>query len=180
MYKFILKSIAISTLSCMFFVTAHAGNTITKSSKSSNEKTEMITPKTAFPVFIVESLNKAKIFYKANFDFTVAFENEWYLHLVSSSGIQVAFMLPNQPTQPEIFHKSYGGKGVIFSLEVSDADSAYAFAKKKSLDIALELRSEEWGQRHFSIKDPNGVYVDIVQSIQASEEYLQDYKKIEN
>ena len=136
----------------------------------------MITPNNAFPVFIVKNINKAKDFYENNFDFNTVFENEWYLHLVSKSGIQVAFMRPNQPTQPEIFHKPYNGKGVIFSLEVNDADSVYAFVKKQSLNIVLELRSEEWGQRHFSLEDPNGIFIDIVQAIKPSEEYQKDYE----
>jgi uncharacterized glyoxalase superfamily protein PhnB len=58
---------------------------------------------------------------------------------------------------------------------VDDADSAYAEAKKKSLNIVVKLRSEEWGQRHFCIKDPNGVYLDIVQAIEPTEEYQQGY-----
>ena len=136
----------------------------------------MITPNSSFPVFIVKSLSKAKSFYENNFDFNTAFENEWYLHLVSNSGIQVAFLLPNQPSQPDIFHQSYNGNGVIFSLEVNDADSVYSYAKKQSLDIILELRSEEWGQRHFSLKDPNGIYIDIVQAIKPSEEYQEGYE----
>ena len=84
--------------------------------------------------------------------------------------------MPNQPTQPDIFHQAYSGKGVIFSLEVDDADLAYSEAKKTPLDIVLELRSEDWGQRHFCIKDPNGVYLDIVQAIKPTEEYQQGYE----
>jgi len=129
----------------------------------------------SFPVFIVKSITDAKAFYLGHFNFQIAFENEWYLHLVSTSGIQVGFMLPNQPTQPQIFHESHSGAGVIFSVEVNDADAAYAEAKKSDLDIVLDLRSEDWGQRHFSIKDPNGVYVDIVQAIESTEEYQSGY-----
>ena len=136
----------------------------------------MINPNSSFPVFIVESLDKAKSFYSEHFSFGVAFENEWYLHLVSESGIQIGFMLPNQPTQPEIFKSPYPGNGVIFSLEVEDADSAYSEAREKSLNIVLELRSEDWGQRHFCIEDPNGVYLDIVQAIEATEEYQVGYE----
>ena len=84
-------------------------------------------------------------------------------------------MLPDQPTQPKIFHHAYDGNGVIFSVEVNDADTAYAYAKKLSLDIVLTLRSEDWGQRHFSIKDPNGVYIDIVQAITPTKEYQSGY-----
>lgn len=136
----------------------------------------MIQPASSFPVFIVADLQAAKAFYTDNLAFGVAFENDWYLHLVSESGVQLGFLLPDQPTQPEMFHQAYSGSGVIFSIEVDDADAAYAFAQNQSLNIALELRSEDWGQRHFCIEDPNGVYIDIVQAIAPTEEYEQGYQ----
>ena len=136
----------------------------------------MIQPTSSFFVLIVNDLTSAKSFYINNFGFNVAFENEWYLHLVSESGIQVAFMLPNQPTQPDIFKKQYNGNGFILSLEVDDADQAYSQAKQNALEIALDLKSEEWGQRHFAIKDPNGVYIDVFQATEPSEEYKSGYE----
>ena len=135
----------------------------------------MIKPNSSFPVFIVENLDEAKSFYSNHLGFDVAFENEWYLHLISESGIQIGFLLPNQPTQPDIFHRTYDGSGVIFSLEVDDANSAYSKAKEKSLNIVLELVSEDWGQLHFCVKDPNGIYLDIVQAIEPTEEYQQGF-----
>lgn len=135
----------------------------------------MIEPKGSFPVFIVKDIDAAKSFYTENFGFDVVFSGDWYIHLVSKSGVQVGFMLPDQPTQPPIFQKPYCGEGVIFSLEVEDADSAFAVAKSNALKIVLELQSEDWGQRHFCIQDPNGVYLDIVQSFEPTEEYRSDY-----
>lgn len=135
----------------------------------------MIEPKSSFPVFTVENLAAAKSFYTANFGFDVVFAGDWYIHLISKSGVQVGFLLPDQPTQPPMFQKPYLGEGVIFSLEVEDADAAFAAAKSKALNIVLELRSEEWGQRHFCIQDPNGVHLDIVQSFEPTEEYQSDY-----
>lgn len=137
----------------------------------------MIKAHSSFPVFTVKSLDEASTFYSDYFGFTVAFENTWYLHLVSESGIQVGFLLPDQLTQADIFRKPYNGNGVIFSLEVTDVDSAYSEAQEKSLNIALELRSEDWGQRHFCVLDPNGIYLDIVQAIEATEEYQQGYRE---
>ncbi len=131
----------------------------------------MIEAKSSFPVFTVKDLEAAKSFYTQNFGFHIVFSNDWYLHLVSQSGIQVGFLLPEQPTQPPIFQDLYSGSGVIFSLEVDDADTAFATAKSKSLNIVLELRSEDWGQRHFCIEDPNGIHLDIVQAIEPTGEY---------
>jgi len=135
----------------------------------------MIEAKSSFPVFTVKDLDAAKSFYTQNLGFEVVFSGDWYVHLVSTSGVQLGFLLPDQPTQPPIFQKPYPGEGVIFSLEVEDADSAFEIAKSKSLDIVLELSSEDWGQRHFCIRDPNGVYLDIVQSFEPTEEYQSDY-----
>jgi catechol 2,3-dioxygenase-like lactoylglutathione lyase family enzyme len=141
-----------------------------------SETMKMLRANDSFPVFTVNNLDAAKSFYTDNVGFAVAFENEWYLHLVSESGIQLGFLLPDQATQPSIFHKAYNGDGVIFSLEVDDADAAYAFALDKSLNIVLELRSEDWGQRHFCIEDPNGIYLDIVQAITPTDDYQQGYE----
>lgn len=135
----------------------------------------MIEPKSSFPVFIVKDLDAAKSFYADHFGFHIVFSGDWYIHLVSESGIQVGFMLPDQPTQPSIFQEPHVGEGVIFSLEVEDADTAFSVAKSKELKIVLELRSEEWGQRHFCIQDPNGIYLDIVQSFEPTEEYQSSY-----
>ena len=135
----------------------------------------MISADSSFPVFIVADLKKAKVFYTEQFDFSVAFENEWYLHLATPTGIQVGFMLPDQPSQPAMFHPGYEGRGVIFSLEVGDVDAAYAAARGASLKIVLDLRSEDWGQRHFCIEDPNGIHLDIVQTIAPTAEYEEGY-----
>jgi hypothetical protein len=43
------------------------------------------------------------------------------------------------------------------------------------LPIHLEIRSEIFGQRHFITSDPNGILIDIIQVIPASEEYTQKY-----
>ncbi|GAM62400.1 glyoxalase [Vibrio ishigakensis] len=135
----------------------------------------MIEPISSFPVFTVKDLDAANKFCAEELGFNAVFSGDWYLHMVSASGIQVGFLLPNQPTQPEIFQKAYSGDGVIFSLEVSDADKAYGVAQARGLNIVFELKSEEWGQRHFCIQDPNGIHIDIVQSFEPSEEYQSDY-----
>ena len=135
----------------------------------------MVEPKSSFTVFIVKDLIAAKSFYTENLGFEVVFSGDWYIHLVAQSGVQVGFMLPDQPTQPPIFQEPHSGKGVIFSLEVEDVDAAFVEARSKSLHIVFDLKSEDWGQRHFCVKDPNGLYVDIVQSFEPAEEYQSDY-----
>lgn len=135
----------------------------------------MIDATSSFPIFIVKDLETAKSYYITHFGFRPVFENEWYLHLVSAAGIQIGFMLPDLPTQPDLFQKGYSGSGVIFSLEVDDAAAAFAYATAQGLKMVLDLRSEDWGQRHFSLEDPNGIFLDIVQAIEPTAEYREGY-----
>jgi len=47
-------------------------------------------------------------------------------------------------------------------MEVEDVDGEYQRVKALNLPIALELRDEPWGDRHFAVTDPNGIAVDVV------------------
>ena len=135
----------------------------------------MIQPKSAFPVFVVPVPTNAIGFYR-NLGFAEVFNSGWYVHLATESGVQVGFLEPNHPSQPEFLHQPTRGEGSLFSLEVDDATKAYEEALNLGLEIALELKSEEWGQRHFMVRDPHGLIVDIVQAIEPSNEFADDYK----
>lgn len=138
----------------------------------------MITPKSSFPVFIVEVPAIAVDFYR-HLGFAEVFNSGWYVHLATESGVQVGFLEPNHPSQPEFLHPSFSGIGSLFSLEVDDAAEAYEDAKRLGLEIAMELKSEEWGQQHFMLRDPHGLTVDIVQTIEPAAEYAKDYANYE-
>lgn len=43
------------------------------------------------------------------------------------------------------------------------------------MDVLLPLRYEAFGQRHFIVKDPNGVMIDVIQPIPPDPTYLAQY-----
>ncbi|MFK7980055.1 MAG: VOC family protein [Saprospiraceae bacterium] len=45
---------------------------------------------------------------------------------------------------------------------MTNVDGLYADLKAKGVNIELEIRDEPWGDRHFAIKDPNGIGIDFV------------------
>lgn len=136
----------------------------------------MIQPKSSFPVFIVPTPTEAVGFYQ-NLGFSEVFNSGWYVHMATESGVQIGFLEPNHPSQPEFLHPPTKGVGSLFSLEVDDATSAYEEALNLGLEIVLELKAEEWGQRHFMLRDPHGLILDIVQAIEPSEDFAKDYKQ---
>ncbi len=119
--------------------------------------------KKLYPITITEKLVETKDFYTNLFGFEVVFEADWYIHMKHTSGVEVAVMLPNLQNQPTFLHGGYVGNGVVYSLEVDDARAEYERLKGLGASFVLDIKDEEWGQRHFMMKDPAGVSIDVVQ-----------------
>lgn len=112
---------------------------------------------------ITEKLAESRKFYQEVLGFGVTFENEFYLLMhTPNHQAEIAFLLPNHPSQQPFFHPSYSGKGMYFTIEVEDVDSLYESIKKNEVEIKIPMRDEPWGDRHFAIQDPNGIGIDIV------------------
>ncbi len=121
--------------------------------------------KRLFPITITKNLSECKEFYTKFFSFEIVFEADWYIHMRHESGIELAVMQPDLANQPKFLHKAYAGEGIVYSFEVDDAKAEYERLKALGATIIYELTDEEWGQRHFILKDPAGVSVDLVQQI---------------
>jgi hypothetical protein len=47
--------------------------------------------------------------------------------------------------------------------------------RRDRLRAELELRSEDFGQRHFIVADPNGVLIDVITPIAPAASYADQY-----
>lgn len=112
---------------------------------------------------ITEKLQETKNFYTEVLDFGISFENEFYLLLhTPDQTAEISFLQPNHSSQKPIFQSAFNGKGVYFTIEVENVDEVYKQLKDKGVQIEIEIRDEQWGDRHFAIIDPNGIGIDIV------------------
>ncbi|WP_367393196.1 VOC family protein [Lewinella sp. LCG006] len=112
---------------------------------------------------ITDKLQETKKFYTETLDFGVSFENEFYLLLhTPNHSAEISFLQPNHPSQQNIFQSAFNGNGVYLTIEVEKVDEVYKQLKDKGIHIEIEIRDEPWGDRHFAIKDPNGIGIDIV------------------
>ena len=112
---------------------------------------------------ITEKLAESKAFYTQVLQFGVTFENDFYLLLhTPNQEAEISFLLPNHPSQQPIFQKPFTQQGVYLTIEVENVDEYYQKLKEQGVPIAIELREEPWGDRHFAIIDPNGIGIDIV------------------
>ena len=112
---------------------------------------------------ITEKLAESKAFYTQVLQFGVTFENDFYLLLhTPNQEAEISFLLPNHPSQQPLFQKPFTQQGVYLTIEVENVDDYYHKLKEQRVPIAIELREEPWGDRHFAIIDPNGIGIDIV------------------
>jgi catechol 2,3-dioxygenase-like lactoylglutathione lyase family enzyme len=112
---------------------------------------------------ITQNLQKSKTFYTEVLGFGITFENEWFalLHTPDKS-TEIGFLLPGLSSQKPVFGAEFSGKGVYLTIEVDEVDKIYEQLKSRGIPIEVDLRNEPWGDRHFTILDPNGIGVDIV------------------
>ena len=128
----------------------------------------MIEINELFPLYVTSNLAELKEYYAVHFGFNAVFFDEtFYLHLLHpDTGHQIGFLIPDHPSQPAFLHSATSNVGAIISFDVSDAKAAYSTAQESGLNIVLDYTEESWGQRHFIVRDPQGLLIDIVEHFQ--------------
>ncbi|GAK42895.1 glyoxalase/bleomycin resistance/extradiol dioxygenase family protein [Paenibacillus urinalis] len=124
-----------------------------------------------YPVILTEKVALSSAFYSTYFQFEKVYEADWYVSLKLTNGkvpYELALLDASHPTIPSVYQKSV--QGLILNIEVDDVDSEYKrLIMDEKLPLQLDIRNEEFGQRHFITSDPNGVLIDIIQIIPPSE-----------
>jgi uncharacterized glyoxalase superfamily protein PhnB len=128
-----------------------------------------------YPVLMTDDVAGTTAFYIQYFRFSPLFESDWYVHLQSAEDrrVNLAILDGSHETVPEEGRGRVSG--LILNFEVKDADGEYERLKAAGLPILLALRDEDFGQRHFITRDPNGVLIDVIKPIPPSAEFAAQY-----
>ena len=128
---------------------------------------------------MVQDVAGTAAFYLKVLAFESTFESDWYVSLKKkgSEGIfQLAILAADHETIPDGFRRPSGG--ILLNVEVSNAAEIYnTLVKQNKLPLHLDLRDEEWGQRHFITADPAGNLIDVIELIKPSDEFLAKYSE---
>ncbi|TMV07719.1 glyoxalase [Ruegeria sediminis] len=132
-------------------------------------------PTQYYPVIQTADVSGTAAFYQANFGFRPAFAADWYVHLQSESdpAVNLAILAAEHETIPA--EARGAARGIILNFEVADAAAEYHRLKAAGLPILKPLCDEDFGQRHFITKDPNGVLIDVITPIPPSAEFAAQY-----
>jgi predicted enzyme related to lactoylglutathione lyase len=110
-------------------------------------------------------VRESRDFYSKYFNFITKLETDGFVILQHKvhTAYEILFCVPNSPFVNEIFRPEYTGQGIIFQMEVEDIEKEYDRIKDMGVPIVLDLVSGSVNGKHFTIKDPNGILIDVVQ-----------------
>ncbi|MEV0289105.1 VOC family protein [Kribbella sp. NPDC050820] len=128
-----------------------------------------------FPVICADDVAATRDFYAGRLGFKVIFDSGWYVQLEAPSGNrpQLGIVEREHESVPERFRQQPAG--VLVSIEVDDVDAVHETISAAGHEIALSLRSEDFGQRHFMTVDPSGTLVDVITPNPPSPEFAAAY-----
>lgn len=130
-----------------------------------------------YPVICTDRIAESQAFYTDNFGFRPTFETDWYVSLAlpGERPFELALLDPAHPTIPEAY-RGVAARGMLLNVEVEDVDAEYdRLVVRGGLKPALDIRTEDFGQRHFIVPDPNGILVDVIQEIPPQGEYVEAF-----
>ncbi|GAA6182285.1 MULTISPECIES: VOC family protein [unclassified Shimia] len=132
-------------------------------------------PTQFYPVIQTNDVAATAAFYQKHFGFSAAFTSDWYIHLQSDAdpSVNLAVLDGHHPTVPEV------GRGhtthMLLNFEVADATAEYTRLTNQGLEVVKPLVDEDFGQRHFILRDPNGVLIDVITPIPPSAAFAVQY-----
>ncbi|MED4531529.1 VOC family protein [Metabacillus fastidiosus] len=127
-----------------------------------------------YPVILTDDVCQTADFFVRNFQFEVVFEIDWYVSLKLNS-FELAILHHRHNTVPSQIRHQHTNS-LILNFEVEDVDTLYdRLIRDAHLPIVLDLRDEDFGQRHFITSDPNGILIDVIQEIPPSDEFQKHF-----
>lgn len=77
------------------------------------------------------------------------------------AGMNVVFLQRGLPTLPDDQRDDHAS-GVILAFVVDDLEGELARLESEGVAITMPLTTEDWGERAFQVRDPNGVIIQLV------------------
>jgi catechol 2,3-dioxygenase-like lactoylglutathione lyase family enzyme len=126
-----------------------------------------------YPVTMSDDPATTAAFYRALLGLQPTYESDWYISLAAPAED------PSSPRSPATTTASRrvraAPRGTLVTVEVDDARAIRRRAEELGAPLELELRDEPFGQRHFMVRDPDGLLVDVVQPIAPAPEFAELY-----
>ena len=110
----------------------------------------------------VEDAEASSRFLQQHFGFHEEMAADGFASLTREDvGMNVVFLRRGLPTLPAD-QRDVHAAGLILAFVVDDLEGELARLQAEGVGITMPLTDEEWGERAFQVRDPNGVIVQLV------------------
>lgn len=128
-----------------------------------------------YPVLATVDVAAAQRFYELHFGFTARYASDWYVHLAHPENEFVALALVDKDHETVPPAGRTPAAGLLVNFEVEDVDGEYRRLVDAGVEVLVPLRDEAFGQRHFILRGPDGVMIDVIKPIAPTAEYAGGY-----
>lgn len=110
----------------------------------------------------VDDVPASAAFLRTHFGFREEMAADGFASLTrDDAGMNIAFLRRGLETLPEDQRNDHAS-GLILAFVVDDLEGELARLQSEGVTITMPLTVEEWGERAFQVRDPNGVIVQLV------------------
>ena len=110
----------------------------------------------------VDDVDASARFLTAHFGFTEDMSADGFVSLARpDTGMNVVFLRRGMDMLPEDQRHDHAA-GLILAFEVDNLEAEMARLQAEGVTVTMPLRSEEWGERAFQVRDPNGVIIELL------------------
>lgn len=110
----------------------------------------------------VEDVEASSAFLVEHFGFREEMAADGFASLTrDDAGINVVFLRRGLESLPDDQRDEHAA-GLILAFVVEDLDQELERLRGEGVAITMPLTDEEWGERAFQVRDPNGVIVQLV------------------
>ncbi|HRE82037.1 MAG TPA: VOC family protein [Opitutaceae bacterium] len=116
-----------------------------------------------FPGIVSSRFYDTWDFYTTVFGFRTVTECNDYVQLQHSTGAQIAILRHETDGNPAELITGTEGRGFWLNLEVANVDAEYQRLSEAQVPIVSPPETQPWGDRHFVVRDPNGVLIYVAE-----------------
>ncbi|ONI67617.1 hypothetical protein BWI15_31435 [Kribbella sp. ALI-6-A] len=115
---------------------------------------------------------KVAAFYAEHFDLDITVDLGWFVCLRrGDASWELAICERGHSSVPAAVSATTESSNV-FGFVVDDADKLAARLTEAGVELASEVVTEPWGQRHFYVRDPEGTWLHVIQLVAPDPEWL--------
>jgi uncharacterized glyoxalase superfamily protein PhnB len=110
----------------------------------------------------VDSPEASAEFLAGHFGFKITLQAPGFASLErDDAGMNVVFLARGLETLPAD-QRDVAAQGIIVAFQVDDLEGELARLQDEGVPITMPLTIDDWGERSFQVRDPNGVIVQLL------------------